>query len=142
MLLTKLPASINSLDEAKAYLRTLWKNGEAYHPEDDATDCLRKIATHDEAVHMNKLMNQVYSFDGFDPCEFLLDLHAITELKSNKKQFTVKDKTGRGYTGHRVTAIGVRELDKWNDDLTDWLEKCDVDDEFSTNKWTIVCTRD
>lgn len=78
---TKLPESINTVEEAKDFLQNLHNNGESYHPEDDAHDILWTGAnpTPEECDQLNKLMSDIYeNIDfyetGFDPCGFLLDL--------------------------------------------------------------------
>ena len=85
---TILPASIATIDQAKQLLTDLHNNGEAYHPEDDATgivwtDC--KSPTLQECELLNKLMKDIYDLPenkntypklSFDPCVFLLSLEA------------------------------------------------------------------
>lgn len=76
ILKTKLPDTIASFDQAKQYLTDLHNNGEAYHPEDSAGDCLEGISEAD-AAHMDTLMIRVYihfTDAKADPCKFLLDL--------------------------------------------------------------------
>lgn len=80
-MITKLPESINTIEEAKTFLTELYKNGEEYHPEDNAKDCLENI-TDEEGDRLNKLMNEIYLLPGnddmqnmaFDPCGFILEL--------------------------------------------------------------------
>jgi len=87
---TQLPASINSVSEAKELLKALFDNGESFHPEDDARDLSGDIFTKKEGVLLNKLMGDIYKLeqvnkDGnnkyeFDPCDYLLSLmHADDE---------------------------------------------------------------
>jgi len=82
---TNLPASINTIEEAKAFLTELHKNGESYHPEDDANELIgsSELWTREEGEQLNKLMEDIYNLEGnngnhanpvFDPCEFLLEL--------------------------------------------------------------------
>jgi hypothetical protein len=83
---TKTPNYINSVEEAKDFLRDLFNNGEAYNPEDDAIDVIKvdsgdRVFTDDEAEEMNVLMSQVLwqasSSNGlFDAFDFLNDLGA------------------------------------------------------------------
>jgi hypothetical protein len=73
---TKIPESITSFEAAKQYLTDLHANGEEYHPEDEAGDCLQGISV-EVASHMNNLMDLVYKFfgeNGANPCAFLLEL--------------------------------------------------------------------
>lgn len=77
-----LPEEIKTIFDAKKFLKYLNDNGVAYHCEDDATDCLECIVSHDDAQRMNKLMNDIYALPGnenaqtmiFDPCGYLLIL--------------------------------------------------------------------
>lgn len=83
---TKLPDSIKTVEEAKAFLTELHNNGESYHPEDDAVDIEWgegvEPPTAAEAFHLNSLMYDIYHLPGnigptpmeFDPCGFYLDL--------------------------------------------------------------------
>lgn len=84
---TNLPATITSVEEAKAFLTELQANGEAYHPEDNAHDIEWRNMPEDQKPDyiqfrlLNKLMNDIYVLNGndhtcpvFDPCEFLLEL--------------------------------------------------------------------
>lgn len=83
---TILPEKITTIPEAQAFLSALVKNGESYHPEDNAHDIIvgHDINTHlfkkHEADHLNRLMEDIYYLEGnngnhrnpiFDPCEFL-----------------------------------------------------------------------
>ena len=73
---TKLPESINSIEEAKKLLEDLHTNGESYHPEDSAVYALfaNGTASLDEAHRLDDLMDQIDKLEGFDSCAFLLDL--------------------------------------------------------------------
>lgn len=75
---TILPAEIKNVAEAMLFLTALNNNGESYHPEDRAEDCIDHLATKEECDECNKLMNDIYSLPDFDPCEFLLDLDGMT----------------------------------------------------------------
>lgn len=86
---TKLPESISTVDEAKAFLLELHTNGESYHPEDDAHDIIWgscEEPTPDECDQLNKLMDDIYSLPDigtypnltFDPCGYFIDLHKST----------------------------------------------------------------
>lgn len=72
---TILPNKITSIEEAKNFLKSLSENGEMFHPEDDANDINFEddSPTKEECDKLNTLMDEVYSFDGFDPCEYILD---------------------------------------------------------------------
>lgn len=79
---TVLPSSIETIEQAKAYLTDLYNNGESYHPEDGAENVswnlhANDIPTETECIFMDKLMNDIYRIakgTDFDPCEFLLEL--------------------------------------------------------------------
>ncbi len=81
---TNLPEKISSIEEAKAFLLELCKNGESFHPEDNANDLTGNLFTKEEGDKLNSLMNDIYSLEGnessqsmiFDPCEFILDWEA------------------------------------------------------------------
>jgi hypothetical protein len=96
MLKTTLPLSISTAKEAAKFLRELNANGEAYHPEDDALDCLEGHVTEEQGKQLNKLMADIYSLDcnsdkanlSFDPCGFLL---------MEDREFKIIDLTGREY---------------------------------------------
>lgn len=90
-MITVLPESINSVEEAKNFLQSLYNNGEHYHPEDNAHDLIWDMINEPSEVEcdqLNKLMRDIYSlpecemkrddergnYMDFDPCGFLLDL--------------------------------------------------------------------
>lgn len=87
---TSLPAKIETIEQAKAFLSELIKNKEDFHPEDDALEVdFSGIApgeqpTFDECRQLNKLMGDIYKLPGnenpqnmaFDPCGFMMDLLA------------------------------------------------------------------
>lgn len=85
---TVLPLAINTVDEAKVFLKALCQNNEQYHPEDDAHDIVWALPadqkpTHNEATHLNRLMDDIYDLPenkgkqgddlGFCPCGFILE---------------------------------------------------------------------
>lgn len=81
MLKTKLPQTITTVEQAKKLLSDLYNNGEAYHPEDLAGDCLSNHGiTDQEANQLDKLMEEIYNLKGnensqtmlFDPCWYYL----------------------------------------------------------------------
>lgn len=88
-MITMLPVTIKTAEDAKSFLTELYKNGESFHPEDDATTVGNRINgewvnsfTKEEGMSLNGLMNDIYALPGnnsasdlaFDPCEFLLNL--------------------------------------------------------------------
>lgn len=90
---TILPNAINTIDEAKQFLNELYKNKEAYHPEDDAHDVIWNSVPKEEwpnpieCDQLNKLMDDIYGLKGnedhmnmeLDPCGYLMDLDAEQE---------------------------------------------------------------
>jgi hypothetical protein len=96
-MLTKLPKSITTFEEAKVFLSELHRNQEDFHPEEDANNIhWVKCAspTFNEAIKLNELMQQIYDLPGndgrhtelaFDPCEFL------SELDSNNSDLLEDD---------------------------------------------------
>lgn len=80
---TTLPTRIETKEQAIAFLTELHRNGEAFHPEDDATEC---GFSQEDGTKLNELMEQIYDLDGnngnhkdpkFDPCEVLNILNAM-----------------------------------------------------------------
>jgi hypothetical protein len=76
---TCLPDSINNISQAKAFLRELERNNEAFHPEDDANDIFwtgpaQDLPSTEERDKLNSLMGDCYKLEGFDPCGYLLGL--------------------------------------------------------------------
>lgn len=87
---TVLPKSISTVDEAKTFLTELVKNGESFHPEDDAHDIewlsvpVENRPTPAECNQLNKLMEDIYDLPGNDgkhddsilfcPCGFILKI--------------------------------------------------------------------
>ena len=76
---TNLDRTINNMEEAKSFLRDLNKNGEEYHPEDDAHTIEwngieeAERPTQAQCEQLNKLMSDCF-MEGFDPCEYLMEL--------------------------------------------------------------------
>jgi hypothetical protein len=74
---TNLPEQLTTAEEAKSFLRELYKNGESYHPDDDAQMVALedvRTFTSTEAKNLNALMKQCYELLP-DPCEVLMDLY-------------------------------------------------------------------
>ena len=85
-MITTLPTSINTIEEAKAFLTELHKNGESYHPEDSAHDIIntetnKLVFTYDEALQLDRLMDEITAAteDGTFACEFLWKLESKIE---------------------------------------------------------------
>lgn len=110
---TKLPAEIKTIKEAEKLLTDLYRNGESYHPEDDANKLSGDPFTMKEGKLLNKLMGDIYMLPGndgrhgeplaFDPCEFLLDI-----MKENMRFFW-KDLSGRGFTA-TLTWLDIKHI--------------------------------
>jgi len=75
---TNINVVIESIDGARALLNELKINGEEFHPADNAHDVVfhRCNPTWEERDQLNKLMEQMYAINGFDPCEFLVLISA------------------------------------------------------------------
>jgi hypothetical protein len=82
-MLTSLPHSINTIEQAKEFLLALYNNNEVFHPEDDAHDIAWQtcnMPTQSECDQLNKLMEDIYNLNKtkklevFDPCEYILHL--------------------------------------------------------------------
>jgi hypothetical protein len=75
---TPIPEKITSVLEAKAFLKALHLNGEAFHPEDPAAEIIdyrtrQRLFTDEEAAKIEKALEQVYLYMN-DPCEYYLNL--------------------------------------------------------------------
>jgi len=73
---TKLPKSIKTIAQAKAYIDQLIENGETYNFEDDAhevTWAKQGGPTKKQRDQMNVLARQMDKLDGFDPNTYLLE---------------------------------------------------------------------
>lgn len=78
---TILPQSINTIDQAKAFLTDLFNNNETFHPDDDAHETVwsnGERPTPAEADQLNKLMCDIDDLQ-LDPCEILMDLFTRTK---------------------------------------------------------------
>lgn len=90
-MLTNIPESITTLQQAKDYLTELYNNCESYHPEDNAFSIVwgSTNPTEAEMHQLNKAMSDIYKLtetpEGkwFDPCEFLVLLHNCGENIEN-----------------------------------------------------------
>lgn len=73
---TKLPKSITTTDQAKAYIDQLIENGETYNFEDDAhevTWAQQGGPTKKQRDQMNVLAKQMSKLDDFNPGTYLLE---------------------------------------------------------------------
>ena len=78
-MLTPLPASIATIEEAQNFLKALYDNSESFHPDDSAEDIVidlegTRLFTDEEATKINTLMDQISDLEGFDPCLYILRL--------------------------------------------------------------------
>lgn len=139
---TVLPASINTIAEAKKLLRDLYNNKEAYHPEDDALDCLQDVVTKEQGELLNKLMVDIYNLEGnngnhanpiFDPCKFLLQEAEIIKIVD----LTGKGNNGKMNVNDLLNCLDdVPEEEKGNQEaiqLREWIERAEDGDEYQTN---------
>lgn len=72
---TQLPESISNIKEAEKFLAELINNGEIFHPEDNAHEINWSCEppTFEECDHLNKLMEDIYTLENFDPCGYIID---------------------------------------------------------------------
>jgi len=73
---TKLPTSITTVAQAKAYIDQLIENGETYNFEDEAHEVSwdkKGSPTKKQRDQMNVLARQMRKLDGFDPGTYLLE---------------------------------------------------------------------
>lgn len=86
LLITELPDSITTIDQAKAYLTDLYNNKEDYHTDDCAIDCLNvDIQT---GTKMNNLRDSIYDLQNanFDACGFLLNLDPDYKMEEDEDE--------------------------------------------------------
>lgn len=79
---TTLPQAIENAEQGLEFLTELHKNGESYHPEDDANDVVWSIKdapTSLECCQLNGLMQDIYDLNLFDPCDALLKLSLLNK---------------------------------------------------------------
>jgi len=76
---TQLPAEIKTIEAAQFFLTELLENEELFHPEHDAHDIVwtGEIPSSSERDQLNKLMDDIYQLEDFDPCGFLIKLTDI-----------------------------------------------------------------
>lgn len=141
---TVLPASINTIKEAKKLLRELEANGESYHPEDDAVDCLEHVATKEQGELLNKLMTDIYNLEGnngnhknpvFDPCQFLLrerEIYKVLDLTGRENHYTMN--------ANDIWDMKVEVADELDeaeaaeiDELLEFIETAEDGNEYQTN---------
>ncbi len=87
---TKLPQSINTIDEAKAFLMELYNNEEDFvDPAINALLLGKDMFTIDEAESINRLMYQIYTLPenlgrvrALDPAKYWLELETALSEKS------------------------------------------------------------
>lgn len=73
---TNINNVLTSVEEAEQYLKDLFTNDEAYHPEDDAQDIIFGFdVTKAERTQMNMRMDEVWYFIP-DPCGIIVKLLA------------------------------------------------------------------
>jgi len=75
---TQLPQTITTAEEAKAFLDELWRNGETFHPDDNAHDIVwcshvDPKPTFEQCEQLNNLMDDMLTIPHFDPYSYLLE---------------------------------------------------------------------
>ncbi len=75
-MLTTLPATIATIDEAKQFLNELHMNGETWHFEDDARDVIWTTSspTETEAMQLNVLAANMLCLPDFCPFDYIIQL--------------------------------------------------------------------
>lgn len=113
-MITILPESISTVEEAKNLLKALNDNGEAFHCEDDANDLSGDPFTKEEGDKLNALMEQIYSLGkGFDPCKYLNTIRECFEMRETYGL--------RRYDNYMMG--GMRDAIEWYDDIS-WENDC------------------
>lgn len=107
--LKTLPAAINSIDEAKAFLKIIFDNGAMYHPNDDATQLIGDPYTKEEGEMLNRLMAQAQQWDWhiFDPSGWLLWLDFRRDHDLDKYEMQ---------TGYKVREATESEIEEQGGD--------------------------
>lgn len=119
---TKLPAHIQTVEQAKELLRQLYRNNETFHPEDDCNTIVWDTVqpTKEECELLNKLMADIYNLPGnedtnnmaFDPCGFFLQL--------DMPYFLVRDHSGRGEPPLKINGWDI--LERWGTEALSELD--------------------
>jgi hypothetical protein len=68
---------ITTLEEARAFLTYLHTEGLSYHPEDEASDCISRLVTAEEAQAISQRMDECYQQEWPKdecPCSHILNL--------------------------------------------------------------------
>lgn len=75
---TQLPSEIKTIEAAEKFLSELSSNNESFHPEDDAHDIIwsGESPSNSDCDQLNKLMDDIYQLEDFDPCGYLLEIAA------------------------------------------------------------------
>jgi hypothetical protein len=75
---TNLPEQIDSVQEAKDFLKEMVENGEIYHPKEDAFDIVWKSPppTEDQMILLNKLMFDIENLEdeNFNALNYILSI--------------------------------------------------------------------
>lgn len=74
---TVLPDSIKTKEQGEAFLRELWSNGEAFHPDDSAHNTVwtvpeEQVPTEAECDQLDRLMDECLQVPDLDPYCFLM----------------------------------------------------------------------
>lgn len=132
---TKLPASIEDTDQARAFFIELFDNKESFHPDCDAHDVAWpegvEPPTPEECSRLNTLMNQVFDLDdNFDRYQFQLG------LANEEKIFGYRDSGGRSLE-ISLAAIFRDSNNDW--DLLNWAYDADLHETYVEFGQTYIC---
>lgn len=130
---TNLNRTISSKEDAKAYLRELEANGEAYHPDDsaDSVEWLKIAPDTNECTKMDALMDACRDF--LDPCEELL------ALGHKDKEYTMQ-RDGKGaFNGISGYALYLSDIQ--DKDFGEYLNVGGVGDTFKHQSISITRTK-
>jgi hypothetical protein len=88
---TILPVSITTIDQAKAYVKELWDNGEIYHFDDRASS-ISGDPFEGHTRKMDSLRDQMYQLPGFDVFEYVIELQdaqsGLTAFRKGRRTVT------------------------------------------------------
>lgn len=142
-LVTPLPLQITTIEQAKEYIKTLRLNNELYHFDDSAssvfgTECNNKPKLHlDTCKHMDNLVLQIKSFNGFDCFNYM------GELDDRDKLFTyvhISSGTVNNTNAHGILSSTKGELESTTGELLhDYLFLAVIGSVWANNDITLLC---
>jgi hypothetical protein len=129
---TNLDRKINSIEDARAYLRELDTNGEAYHPDDsaDSVEWDGNAPDANECILLDSLMDACRDF--LDPCEELL------ALGHRDKEYEVETESSSadGVSGYVLYLSDIED-----ENFGEYLNVGEVGDKFDNGSVKIKRTK-